>query len=91
MSSADTGLEFHKSAQCGDGACAEVAFAEPVKSSFCGDSACLEMGHVKEEDDVVYIRNNTEPGVVVGFPKAAWLGFIKEVREGTTLIDSLPE
>lgn len=90
MSSAETDLEFHTSAKCSDGACVEVAFANPVTSSFCGDSACVEMGHV-EEDDVVYIRNNTEPGVVVAFPKAAWLGFIKEVREGTTLIDSLPE
>jgi hypothetical protein len=80
--------DFQKSKLCGDGACVEVAFAEPVKSSFCGDSACVEMG-APEEDDFVYVRNNTDPSVVVAFPKAAWRGFIKEVRDGTTLIDSL--
>ena len=80
-------LHFHKSKKCGDGACAEVAFAEPVKSSFCGDSACLEMGAGEEE--VVFIRNNTDPDNIVGFPKKAWRGFIQEVRDGTTLIEQL--
>lgn len=79
--------DFKRSSQCSDGACVEVAFAEPVKSSFCGDSACLEMGAGEEE--VVFIRNNTDPSNIVGFPIEAWRGFIKEIREGTTLIDSL--
>ena len=79
--------DFQKSKLCGDGACVEVAFAEPVKSSFCGDSACLEMG--AGEEDVVFIRNNTDPNIVVGFPKEGWRAFIREVRDGTTLIDSL--
>lgn len=81
-------LDFQTSAKCGDGACVEVAFASPVKSSFCGDSACLEMGH---DHDVVFIRNNTDPDQVVGFPIEAWRGFIEEVRNGTTEIESLSD
>jgi uncharacterized protein DUF397 len=81
--------DFKRSSKCGDGACVEVAFAEPVKSSFCGDSACLEMGAGEEE--VVFIRNNTDPSKIVGFPVEAWRGFINEIRDGTTLIDSLDD
>ena len=80
-------MDFNKSAKCSDGACVEVAFAEPVKSSFCSDSACLEMG--AGEEDVVFIRNNTKPDLMVGFPIEAWRGFIKEVRDGITLIDNI--
>jgi len=80
-------LEFNKSSRCGDGACVEVAI-DWEKSSFCGDSACVEAG-TNEEVDVVYIRNTTEPDLVVAFPKAAWRGFINEVRDGTTLIESI--